>query len=261
MTAPARFAGRRALVTGAASGIGRAVALRLAAEGASVVGVDLDAAGLDAFAAEAEAAGPAGTVATVPADVTGEEQVRAAVEHAVRALGGLDLSFHIAGGARNAPIVDMTEEDWDFTIALVQKSVFLCTKHAARAMTGGGAIVNVASVNARMPMSGGSPYATGKAGVEMFTRNAALELAGRGIRVNAVLPGLVDTPLVAGVLASKAATRAYLDVIPLGAPATPAQVAGPCLYLASDDAAYVTGSSLVVDGGWTTTGYPRPGRG
>lgn len=251
-----RFAGQTALVTGAASGIGRAVASRLVAEGARVAGLDINTA---ALAELAELYGPAFLPLTV--DVTAEDEVSAAVAETVTRLGPLKAAFNVAGAARNARIVDMPEQDWDFTIDLVQKSVFLCVKHEARAMqaTGGGSIVNVSSVNARIPMAGGSPYATGKAGVEMFTRNAALELASDGIRVNAVLPGLVDTPLVAAVLANEQLSRAYLDKIPLAAPATPAQIAGPCLYLASADASYVTGASLAVDGGWTTTGYPRLG--
>ncbi len=245
------------MVTGAGSGIGRAIASRLVAEGAQVAGLDVNTA---ALAALADSLGPAFAPMTV--DVTVEAQVAEAVSATQHLLGGLDLAFNVAGAARNARIVDMPEEDWDFTIDLVQKSVFLCTKHVARAMRAAdrpGSIVNVSSVNARIPMPGGSPYATGKAGVEMFTRNAALELAADGIRVNAVLPGLVDTPLVSSVLGDEQLTSAYLDRIPLGAPATPAQVAGPCLYLASDDASYITGASLAVDGGWTTTGYPQLG--
>lgn len=255
---PGRYAGRTALVTGAASGIGRAIATRLVAEGAKVAGLDVNTAGLGVLASEL---GPALLPLTV--DVTVEGQIAEAVSTTQERLGGIDVAFNVAGAARNARIVDMPEEDWDFTIDLVQKSVFLCTKQVARAMRAAGrpgSIVNIASVNARMPMAGGSPYATGKAGVEMFTRNAALELAADGIRVNAVLPGLVDTPLVSMVLGNEPLREAYLDRIPLGVPATPEQIAAPCLYLASDDASYVTGAALAVDGGWTTTGYPQFGK-
>lgn len=256
---PGRYAGRTALVTGAASGIGRAVATRLIAEGAHVAGLDINTAALAEMAV-----GLGGAFLPLTVDVTTEAEVSAAVAETVRHFGALDAAFNVAGAARNARIVDMPEEDWDFTIDLVQKSVFLCTKQVARAMRAAGrpgSIVNVSSVNARIPMAGGSPYATGKAGVEMFTRNAALELAADRIRVNAVLPGLVDTPLVAAVLDSEPLRNAYLDRIPMGAPATPEQIAGPCLYLASDDASYITGAALSVDGGWTTTGYPQLGGG
>ncbi|WP_241665670.1 SDR family NAD(P)-dependent oxidoreductase [Prescottella subtropica] len=105
-------------------------------------------------------------------------------------------------------------------------------------------------------MPGGSPYATGKAGVEMFGKNAALELAAHRIRVNTVLPGLVDTPLVAGVTGRQPLLDGFLDRIPMGRPATPAEIAAPCLYLASDDAGYITGASLTVDGGWELSNYP-----
>lgn len=247
-----RFAGKTAVVTGAASGIGAAIAARLVAEGANVVGIDLAEDGL------AELANSLGSafVAAV-ADVTDEAAVAAAIGTSVERFGGLDLAFNVAGAARGGPIVDLAEADWDFTVDLVQKGVFLCTKHEARHMRErGGAIVNVSSLNAHVPMFGGSPYVTGKAGVEAFSKNAALELARHGIRVNTVLPGLVDTPLVAGVMGYEPLREQFLAMIPLGKAATPEQVAGPCLYLASDDAEYVTGTSLMVDGGWELSGYP-----
>ncbi|SEK58707.1 SDR family NAD(P)-dependent oxidoreductase [Rhodococcus maanshanensis] len=247
-----RFAGKTAAVTGAASGIGEAIAIRLMAEGANVVGIDLAGDALGAMATEFGKA-----FLPVTADVTKEGEIAAALDAAVTQFGALDLAFNVAGASRVGAIVDLDEADWDFTIDLVQKGVFLCTKHEARRMGAGGAIVNVSSLNARMPMPGGSPYATGKAGVEMFSKNAALELASSGIRVNSVLPGLVDTPLVAPVLAYEPAQAMFLERIPMARAATPDEVAGPCLYLASDDASYVTGASLVVDGGWDLSNFPN----
>ncbi|GAA4749842.1 SDR family NAD(P)-dependent oxidoreductase [Gordonia alkaliphila] len=252
-TTPPRFAGRTALVTGAASGIGAAVARRLVVEGASVVAVDIAA---DALAQLAVDLGDA--CAPVIADVTDEDAVAAAVTAAVQRFGGLDLAFNVAGSSRYGAVTDLAVEDWDFTVDLVQKAVFLCVKHQARQLVAqgrGGAIVNVASLNAHIPMVGGSPYSTGKAGVEMFSKNAALELAPAGIRVNAVLPGLIDTPLVAPVLGYEPAKDLFLERIPLRRPGSPDEVAGPCLYLASDDAAYITGTSLVIDGGWEISNY------
>jgi len=251
----ARFAGKTAVVTGAASGIGAAIASRLVAEGANVVGLDVAEPALAALADQLGAA-----FAPAVTDVTHESQVAAGVEVARQRFGALNLAFNVAGASRVGPITDLDEKDWSFTIDLVQKGVFLSTKHEARLMRDGGrggAIVNVSSLNAHIPMVGGSPYATGKAGVEMFSKNAALELAPHGIRVNAVLPGLVDTPLVAAVLAYPPALAMFLERIPLGAAGTPEQVAGPCLYLASDDASYITGTSLVVDGGWEITNFPN----
>jgi meso-butanediol dehydrogenase/(S,S)-butanediol dehydrogenase/diacetyl reductase len=126
----------------------------------------------------------------------------------------------------------------------------------------GGAIVNIASLNCRVPMYGGGAYACAKAGVEMLSRNAALELAPRRIRVNTVSPGLTDTPLTAGLRDLQGAERAFMDRIPLDRWGAPEDMAAAALFLASDDAGYITGSNLFVDGGWETTGYPdlRPYR-
>ncbi|MEV6770385.1 SDR family NAD(P)-dependent oxidoreductase [Nocardia sp. NPDC051030] len=249
-----RFTGKTALVTGAASGIGSALATGLIAEGANVIGLDIDEAGLQKKAAEL-----GDSFVSVIADVTVESQVEAGIATAADRFGGLDIAFNVAGGSRIGAITDLTEADWDFTVDLVQKSVFLCTKHEARLMrdTGGGSIVNISSLDGRIPMPGGSPYATGKAGVVMFTKNAALELAQHRIRVNSVLPGLVDTPLVAAVMGYEPAKQMFLDRIPLGAAATPEQIVAPCLFLASDEASYITGIDMVVDGGWELTNFPN----
>ncbi len=249
-----RFAGKTAVVTGAASGIGEAITARLLAEGATVAGLDVAKDALDRMAGEYGDA-----FLPTPADVTVEAEVEAAIAAAADRFGRIDLAFNVAGAARVGAIVDLDEADWDFTVDLVQKGVFLCTKHEARhirASGRGGAIVNVSSLNAVVPMPAGSPYSTGKAGVVMFSKTAAVELAPDGIRVNAVLPGLVDTPLVAPVMAYEPAKEMFLERIPAARPAIPEEIAGPCLYLASDDASYITGASLVVDGGWELTNYP-----
>ncbi|WP_067687764.1 SDR family NAD(P)-dependent oxidoreductase [Nocardia jejuensis] len=249
-----RFTGKTALVTGAASGIGSALATALVAEGANVVGLDIDEPGLGKKVAELGDA-----FVPVVADVTVEAQIEAGIATAADRFGGLDAAFNVAGGSRIGAITDLTEADWDFTVDLVQKSVFLCTKHEARLMrdSGGGAIVNISSLDGRIPMPGGSPYATGKAGVVMFGKNAALELAQYGIRVNSVLPGLVDTPLVAAVMGYEPAKQMFLERIPLGAAASAEQIAGPCLFLASSEASYITGTELVVDGGWEISNFPN----
>ncbi|WP_018179029.1 SDR family NAD(P)-dependent oxidoreductase [Jongsikchunia kroppenstedtii] len=248
-----RFADKTAVVTGAASGIGAAIARRLIAEGATVVGLDIAE---DALVAMAGEFGDAFLAA--PADVTDEDAVSSAIAAGVERYSGIDLAFNVAGASRYGPITELAADDWDFTVDLVQKAVFLCVKHEARQLVAqgrGGAIVNVASLNAHIPMVGGSPYSTGKAGVEMFSKNAALELAPAGVRVNAVLPGLVDTPLVAPVMGFEPAKNMFLERIPMGRAAAPDEIAAPCLYLASDDASYVTGTSLMVDGGWEISNY------
>ena len=250
-----QFRGKVALVTGAASGIGRAISQLLIDRGAGVVGADIAEDNLRATAAELGSQFEA-----VPTDVTAESRVAAATEAARNRFGALHLGFNVAGGTQLGPIVDLDEKTWDFTIDLVQKGVFLCTKHEARAIieTGGpGAIVNVASLNAHVPMQLGSGYATAKAAVEMFSKNAALELADHGIRVNAVLPGLVDTPLTAPMMSIDGLKTDMLARIPLNRAARPAEIAEVCLFLASDAASYVTGTSVVVDGGWEISNYPR----
>ena len=255
-----RFEGKVAVVTGAASGIGLAIASRLVAEGAKVVGGDLVA---DRLASVGAALGSA--FSGLAGDVTKEPDAEALVAHAMSRFGQIDLAFNVAGGNRAAYIVDQSEADWQFVIDLCLKGVFLGMKHQARQMMrqGGGAIVNIASLNAHVPMHGGAAYSTAKAGVEMLTRNGALEWAERGIRVNAVLPGLVETPLTKPHFDDPARLSAFRGRIPFGRAAQPDEIAGPALFLASSDASYVSGASLLVDGAWAINGYPdmRPFRG
>jgi meso-butanediol dehydrogenase / (S,S)-butanediol dehydrogenase / diacetyl reductase len=259
-TGARRFEGKVALVTGAASGIGHAIVRQLIAEGARVAGGDINVELLDAANAELGAA-----FATLPGDVTREGDAEALVGLAVERFGRLDCAFNVAGGNRAGYIVDQTEDEWDFVMDLCLKGVFLGMKHQARQMLrqGGGAIVNIASLNAHVPMHAGAAYSTAKAGVEMLTRNGALEWADRGVRVNAVLPGLVETPLTRPHFQDPARLDAFHSRIPMGRAAQPNEIAGPALFLASPEASYVSGSSLLVDGAWATSGYPdmRPFRG
>lgn len=257
---PDRFKGKVALVAGGASGIGRAIASRLHAEGAAVVIGDLNTDGLSAMMALGD------RVATLAGNVTVEADAEALVALAVERFGSLDIAFNVAGASRPGYIVDLAEDDWDFTVDLCLKGVFLGMKHQARQMMRqgrGGAIVNIASLNAHVPMHAGSAYVSAKAGVEAISKNGALEFAPHRIRVNAILPGLVQTPLTRRHFDNPDALAAFVDRIPMGRPAQPEEIAAPSLYLASDDASYVSGASLLVDGAWAVSGYPdmRPFRG
>jgi len=249
-----RYEGTVALVTGAGSGIGRAIATRIAAEGGRVVAGDVVPDGLGALAEEL-----GDDVATLAGDVTVEADVAALVTLAVDRFGGLDAAFHVAGASRPGLIVDLAEDDWDFTVDLCLKGVFLGIKHAARRMIEqgrGGAIVNVASLNSRVPMFFGAAYSAAKAGVVSLGQTAALELGEHGIRVSTVSPGLTATPLVAPMTGVPGVTDAFVQRIPLGRPATPEDIAAAATFLASADGAYISGVNLFVDGGWEQTGYP-----
>lgn len=249
-----RFAGKTAVVTGAASGIGLAIVRRFVAEGGRVAAGDIDGVGLQSLQTEL-----GDKVATVHGDVTSESDVEALVATCADRFGAVDAAFNVAGASRPALIVDMTEEDWDFTVDLCLKGVFFGTKHVARRMIAagrGGAIVNVASLNSRVPMFFGSAYSAAKAGVVSLGQSAALELGEHGIRVSTVSPGLTDTPLVRPMTSLPAVNEAFMQRIPLRRPARPEDIAAAALFLASADGSYISGVNLFVDGGWEQTGYP-----
>jgi meso-butanediol dehydrogenase/(S,S)-butanediol dehydrogenase/diacetyl reductase len=247
-----RFAGRHAVVTGAASGIGRAIARRFVADGGTVAAGDIDDDGLRSLRDELGDA-----VSIMRCDVTAEADVAALI--ALDDTGRLDAVFNVAGGNRAGLISDLSEQDWDFTIALCLKSVFLGVKHAARRMadTGTrGAIVNIASLNSRVPMVFGAAYSAAKAGVASLSQSAAIEFGDVGIRVNTVSPGLTATPLIGPMMAIPGADDAFMRQIPLRRPAQPDDIAAAAAFLASDEAVYITGVNLFVDGGWQHTAYP-----
>jgi NAD(P)-dependent dehydrogenase (short-subunit alcohol dehydrogenase family) len=248
-----------AVVTGAASGIGAAIARALLAEGAAVIGGDLDTAGLERLAGETrrnEAGSRVSAFCGLPLDVTDEVSVAAFFDEVQRRYGRLDHAFNVAGASRGGGITELDRASWDFTVDLVLGGVFLCTKYEGRMMAAGGSIVQVSSVNARIPMFGGSAYSAAKAGVESFAASAAVEFAPRGIRVNSILPGLVETPLTEGFRSIPALAEKLKARIPLDRIATPEEIAAPALFLAAPEAAYITGASLLVDGGWNVSNYP-----
>ncbi|MEH7237783.1 SDR family NAD(P)-dependent oxidoreductase [Bacillus sp. JJ1562] len=247
------LSGKVAIVTGGASGIGLAIVQRLLEANVKVAVADLNADKLKELEENHK-----GNVIGCVTNVIKESDIEALVSQTVETFGGLDYAFNVAGASKAGAIVDQSEEDWDFTVDLCLKGVFLSVKHEAKYMKehGGGAIVNVASLNAHVPMFYGAAYSSAKAGVEMLTKNAALELAQHNIRVNAILPGLVSTPLTKGLTDVEAINEAYMERIPMRRAGSPDEMAGPALFLVSDNASYVNGASLIVDGAWAVSGYP-----
>lgn len=248
------YAGKVALVVGASSGIGLAIAERLLASGARVAVAGRRAEELMAFQTRS-----GGAAVAVPADITDADQVAQMVRRTVDAFGRLDVAFNVAANLRLGPIADLSEEDWDAVQAGVLRGAFVCLKHQAAQMIEqgtGGAIVNITSVSAHIPGRGAAAYSSAKAGLEMLTRTAALELAEHSIRVNALSPGLVMTPFTQPMLSHPEILEAYKQRIPLERAADPYEMTGPALFLGSSEASYVTGATLVADGGWSQTGYP-----
>jgi NAD(P)-dependent dehydrogenase (short-subunit alcohol dehydrogenase family) len=247
----ARLAGRVALVTGGASGIGLATARRFVAEGARVVVGDIDE---KALAAVAEDLGD--TVVTVRCDVTVEDDVERLAETALERFGGLHVAFANAGTATIAPVTNLDLAEWSRVLDVNLTGPMLTIKHAGRRMERGGSIIATASLNAVQAGNGMSAYCVSKAGVAMLVEVAAIELGPAGIRVNAVGPGLVATTLTEGAFAIPGVVDEYEDNTVLGRHAQPAEVANLVTFLASDEADFITGSLYLVDGGAHTKRYP-----
>lgn len=249
MTESRELAGKVAIVTGAGSGIGYAIAQLFAQNGAAVA-INYLGHGDDAqkLAQTIEAAG--GRAAAVEADVSDAKAVAALVEQSVETFGKLDVLVNNAGIEQSQPLLEIDEANWDRTLAVDLKGPFLCLQAAARRMQKtGGSIVNISSIHEDFPFPGYTPYAAAKGGLRMLMRNASLELAPYGIRVNNIAPGAIATPINAATLADPAKVKRLQELVPLQRMGKPEEVAQVALFLASDRAAYVTGSTYYVDGG------------
>jgi glucose 1-dehydrogenase len=250
--------GRRALVTGASSGIGRATALRLGEEGARVAvnyPSEKERADAEAVATRID---PAGERAyTVRADVGVEADVVRMVEECRERFGGLDLLVNNAGIESQAPTLEMTLEAWEHVLRTNLTGAFLCLREAGRLMAAQrqGVIVNISSVHEFIPWPGYAHYCASKGGLKLLTQTVALEWAPLGIRVVAIAPGAIATPLNSAVLDDPEALREVEAEIPLRRLGQPEEIAAAVVWVAGEEAAYLTGTTLVVDGGMST--YPR----
>jgi NAD(P)-dependent dehydrogenase (short-subunit alcohol dehydrogenase family) len=261
------LAGKVAIVTGAAQGIGRACAERLAKEGAKVLLTDINAQKGEAAARDIAAAGGAAQFARC--DVASEADVSAAIAVALEAHGRIDVVVNNAGILDDAPFLDLPVAEFDRILRVNLRGAFLMGQAAARQMVKqgapagcrqAGAIVNMSSINERFALPDHVAYSISKGGISQLTKAMAIALAPHGIRVNAVGPGTIETPLLAGVIKDKAFREKVLSRTPIGRFGQPGEIAAIVAWLASEEASYVTGTTIFADGGRLPLNYVVPVR-
>ena len=244
------FENKIAFITGAASGIGKAAAMALASQGARVAVCDVSAEAAESVARAIRDA--AGDAVAIRADVSVAADVEAALERVLKAYGGIDLAVNNAGiGSCNLPLRDQSEQQFDRVISVNLKGVWLCLRGELALMQPGGAIVNTASALGLIAMPNSSEYVAAKHGVIGLTRAAAVENSAKGIRVNAVCPGVIETPLTHHATSDPAANAFMTSLHPIGRLGQAAEIAAAIVWLLSPQASFVTGAALAVDGGWT----------
>lgn len=250
-----RLEGRNAIITGGGAGIGEAIARAFVEQGASIVIADMDIEAAETVAAGLRSGGY--TAHAYPCDVSDSKSIQGMVHAAVESLGSLDTLVNNAGWGRAGKLLDTAEEDWDRTMDVNVKGIFLVSKHTLPHLlkSGGGCIINMASVAGVVGVRDRTAYCASKGGVVSLTRAIALDYVDQGLRCNSISPGTVDTPWVDRMVAQfpdNEATRVQMVARqPMGRLGHPHEVAAAAVYLASDDAAFITGSNLMIDGGMT----------
>lgn len=243
------MAGRVAIITGAGQGMGRAVAMKLASDGARIVVNDVNDEAVDRTVAQVTYAG--GEAVAITGDVTSSDDVNQMVDGALTKFGSADILVNNAGVLRPTKVIDIEEDEWDWVVGVNLKGTYLCSRAVLPAMqkTGWGRIVNFSSTAGKSTSTvGGAHYTAAKAGILGFSRHLARESARYGITVNSVCPGLIDTEMVRGTIPEKQA-KAYADSFPISRMGEPSEVAELVAFLVSDKAAYITGASLDINGG------------
>jgi NAD(P)-dependent dehydrogenase (short-subunit alcohol dehydrogenase family) len=245
------LSGKTALVTGAASGLGRAIAIGLAAHGADVVTADLNLAGAEATSAVIRDLGRKSSAIAV--DVTDWSQVTSMVDRALADLGRIDIAFNVPGINVRKPVLEITPEEFRSVIEVNLIGVFHCAKAVGAVMVrqGGGRMVNIASMMGHIGGQNSGPYTASKHAVVGLTKVLALEWASAGVRVNSLAPGFTRSALTAPWLANQELTSLREEQTPLSRIADPWEMVGPSLFMVSDASTFMTGASLIVDGGWT----------
>ena len=246
-----RLDAKRAVITGAANGIGKAIAEAYVAEGASVILADIDEAGLN------EVATRLGQTA-VRTDVSRRAEIEALFGVVQRQWGGLDIMVNNAGVTHAADLLDLTEEDFDRVMAINLKAALFGTQFAAKLMAPGGVIVNMSSVNALLGIPNQIPYALSKGALKQLTNVSALSLAPRGIRVNAIGPGTIMTAIARSIMTDQAAEQRIMSRTPMGRVGEPEEVASIAVFLACSESSYITGQTIYPDGGRLGLNYTVP---